>query len=189
MMRHDVLVYDESGQPLDLSGINSWSKRLADVDVTEMAQTMAVNSMAPFILCSRLKLLLSPPKQDQAPLYYNHIVNVTALEGKFNVGKKSGGHPHTNMSKAALNMLTLTASRSYAAEGILMNAADTGWVTDMAPKGLGAQSRIHETFVGPPLDDLDGASRVLDPVFVHINSGGVDTSNGHFWKDYMKSSW
>lgn len=93
------------------------------------------------------------------------------------------------MSKAALNMLTLTAARSYAADGILMNSVDTGWVTDMAPKGIGAQSRIHETFVGPPLDDLDGAARVLDPIFSHVLSGGRDTSNGHFWKDYMKANW
>ena len=183
------LTFDESGQPLDLSGVNSWSKRLAEVDVTEMAQTMAVNSMAPFILCSRLKQLLSPVNSRLEGMLYSHIINVTALEGKFNVGKKSGGHPHTNMSKAALNMLTLTASRAYASDGILMNSVDTGWVTDMAPKGLGAQAKIHETFIGPPLDDLDGASRVLDPVFDHINSGGKDTSNGHFWKDYMKSNW
>lgn len=184
------LTFDESGQPLDLSGVNSWSKRLAEVDVTEMAQTMAVNSMAPFILCSRLKDLLSRAyKLSDRERRYSHIVNVTALEGKFNVGKKSGGHPHTNMSKAALNMLTLTASRAYAADGILMNSVDTGWVTDMAPRGLGAQAKIHETFIGPPLDDLDGASRVLDPIFAHLASGGEDTSNGHFLKDYMKSNW
>lgn len=186
------LVYDESGQPLDLSGVNSWSKRLAEVDLEEMSQTMAVNATAPFLLCSRLKHLLLPQglrRSAHDKVTYSHIINVNALEGKFNVGKKSGGHPHTNMAKAALNMMTLTCARQYASEGILMNSVDTGWVTDMAPKGVGAQSRIHETFVGPPLDDLDGAARVLDPIFNHVSSGGRETHFGHFWKDYMKSNW
>ena len=104
------LTYDESGQPLDLSGVNSWSRRCGEVGVSEMAQTMAVNAMAPFILCSRLKPLLMPQSSEEdEPIVeedsgrrtmrrrYNHIVNVTALEGKFNVGKKSGGHPHVSM--------------------------------------------------------------------------------------------
>lgn len=118
-----------------------------------------------------------------------HIVNVNALEGKFNVGKKSTGHPHTNMAKAALNMLTLTSAREYARSSIYMSSVDTGWVTDMSPGGLGGASRAHETFVGPPLDDEDGAARVLDPVFSFINSAGAVKMYGHFYKDYMKASW
>jgi hypothetical protein len=59
----------------------------------------------------------------------------------------------------------------------------------MSPGGLGATAAKHETFVGPPLDDEDGAARVLDPVFSHVNGGGVDKKCGNFYKDYLKASW
>ena len=180
-------VLDESGQPLDASGSNSWSRRLEEVSTEETAQTMAVNAISPFILCAKLKELLRPPDMRADP--WGHVVNVSSLEGKFNVGKKSGGHPHTNMAKAALNMMTLTSARDYARSGILMNSVDTGWITDMAPGNVGNASRERETFVGPPLDEVDGASRVLDPVFVHVNSGGKEKTHGQFLKDYLRASW
>lgn len=184
------LVYlDESGQPLDNNVNNSWSKKLGEVNTIEMASTMAVNSISPFILCSKLKpIMMSKKNNSNSNSNYSHIINVTALEGKFNVGKKSGGHPHTNMSKAALNMMTLTAARDYARDGILMNCVDTGWITDNSPGGIGATSKMHETFVGPPLDDIDGASRVLDPIFSHLNDNRIKEF-GHFYKDYLKASW
>jgi len=197
--RNGLILLDEVGQPLDQSGSNSWSKRLGEIDTFEMAQTLACNAMAPFVLCSKLLNLLNSNIDDEIDIKYSHIVNVTALEGKFNCGKKSGGHVHTNMSKAALNMLTLTSSRDYARNGIIMNCCDTGWCTDMCPNGVGAVNRTHETFVGPPLDDEDGASRVLDPIFTHTNDYNdyrkKDNRNvfkinfGNFYKDYFKASW
>jgi len=100
------------------------------------------------------------------------------------------------MSKAALNMLTLTSSRDYARMGIIMNCCDTGWCTDMSPHGIGNVNRTHETFVGPPLDDEDGASRVLDPIFTFLNEYRKSNRNdkikinfGNFYKDYYKASW
>eukprot|EP01036_Dinobryon_divergens_P026302 gene26302-34929_t len=168
-----TVVLDESGQPLDLSGVNSWSRRLVDVSREELISTMNVNAVAPFIFMRNAGL----------------VVNVTALEGKFNVGKKSSGHPHTNMAKAALNMLTLTCAREWARSSVYVSSVDTGWVTDMAPGGVGASSLAHETFIGPPLDDEDGAARVLDPVFSYANSQGDIKMFGHFYKDYMKASW
>jgi NAD(P)-dependent dehydrogenase (short-subunit alcohol dehydrogenase family) len=177
---------DESAQPIDASGSNSWSRRLHEVSTPELVQTMVVNSVAPFILAARLKPLLAP-RQEGDPL--GHIVNVSSLEGKFNVGKKSTHHPHTNSAKAALNMMTLTSARDYARSGILMNAVDTGWITDMAPLGAGASARVHEAFVGPPLDEVDGAARILDPLFVHVQSGGKEKMVGLFLKDYMSASW
>lgn len=178
---------DESGQPVDTTTENSWSRVLEEVSTHELLTTLAVNSIAPFILCSKLKGVLKPCKGGDERL--GHIVNVSSLEGKFNVGKKSSHHPHTNCAKAALNMLTLTSGREYASSGILLNAVDTGWITDMAPLGSGASSKIHEAFVGPPLDEIDGASRVLDPIFVHVNSGGKERMSGLFLKDYHVASW
>lgn len=181
------LIMDESGQPVDLAPENSWSRRLEDVSISEVTQTIAVNSISPFVLCSKLKQLLRPAAAGDP---FGHIVNVSSLEGKFNVGKKSTFHPHTNCAKAALNMLTLTSAREYARSGILMNAVDTGWITDWAPNGnTGASSRMHETFVNPPLDEIDGAARVLDPIFIHINSGGKEKVYGQFLKDYCRASW
>lgn len=117
---------------------------------SELLQTLSANAVAPFVLCSRLREALAPPEADGA---WGHIVNVSALEGKFSVGKKSGGHPHTNMAKAALNMLTCTSANTMAQERILINCVDTGWVTDMAPGGVGAKASMHATHVGPPLDE------------------------------------
>ncbi|CAE7634551.1 unnamed protein product [Symbiodinium pilosum] len=156
---------DDSRQPLDLSAQNSWSRRLEEVDTLELLQTLAANTAAPFILCSKLATALAP-KEESEP--YGHIVNVSALEGKFSVKNKSSGHPHTNMAKAALNMMTHTACKDMYRRRILMNCVDTGWVTDMAPGGVGAVAASHETWVGPPLDEEDGAARVLDPVFSHL---------------------
>ena len=99
------------------------------------------------------------------------------------------GHHHTNMAKAALNMMTLTCARDFSHSNIYMSSVDTGWVTDMSPGGVGAASKAHETFVGPPLDDEDGAARVLDPIFLYVNSNGAVKLFGHFYKDYMKASW
>ncbi|CAE7254893.1 unnamed protein product [Symbiodinium necroappetens] len=176
---------DESRQPLDLSAQNSWSRRLEEVETLELLQTLAANTAAPFILCSKLAAALAP-KDESEP--YGHIVNVSALEGKFSVKNKSPGHPHTNMAKAALNMMTHTACKDMYRRRILMNCVDTGWVTDMAPGGVGAVAASHETWIGPPLDEEDGAARVLDPVFSHL----LDPTwllRGKFFKNYYVCGW
>ena len=169
----------------------------------ELLHTLAANAVAPFILCSRLAPLLAPlarSKEDDeggsssegghaAQRVFGHIINVSALEGKFSVGKKGSGHPHTNMSKAALNMLTLTSAGQMYQEGVLVNAVDTGWITDMAPGGVGAVAATHETHVAPPLDAVDGAARVLDPIFSHVRDPEGWRVRGKFWKDYAVSHW
>ncbi len=159
-----AVVLDESGQPLDVSGVNSWSRRLVDVSREELIHTMNVNAVAPFIIMRKLKVILTPSKGGGSgsssggggdryatplsqlesinnaqvfsrneslsdnPTLHNAglVVNVTALEGKFNVGKKSSGHPHTNMAKAALNMLTLTCAREWARSAVYVSSVDTG---------------------------------------------------------------
>ena len=179
---------DETRQPLDLSHTTSWSRRLGEVSTPELLHTLAANAVAPFILCSALRPALAPTAAEEP---YGHIINVSALEGKLAVGKKGAGHPHTNMSKAALNMLTLTSASSLFQERILVNAVDrldTGWVTDMAPGGVGAVAATHATHVGPPLDAVDGAARVLDPIFSHAKAPRTWLVRGKFWKDYAVSN-
>ncbi len=168
-------------QQVDLRGVNSWRLKLADVPTAEMLEVQLVNSIAPFILCSKLKpLMLRHPTGEK------HIVNVSAVEGQFARHTKTDKHPHTNMAKAALNMMTYTSSRDYAKDGIFMNAVDTGWVTDEDPAALSARKQEDHDFQ-PPLDIVDGAARVCDPFFSGLATG--KHSWGNFLKDYVPTGW
>jgi NAD(P)-dependent dehydrogenase (short-subunit alcohol dehydrogenase family) len=141
---------------------------------------MLVNAMAPFALCSRLEPLL---RRSRSPDRY--VVNVSAMEGRFGRGTKTSRHPHTNMAKAALNMLTRTAAGRLAAAGVYMNSVDTGWVTEENPHPKRARLRA-KGFV-PPLDEVDGAARVYDPVVRGVRDG--ERLSGLFLKDYRPTSW
>ncbi|SEL74036.1 Enoyl-(Acyl carrier protein) reductase [Stigmatella aurantiaca] len=172
---------DADLQQVDLREVNSWRLRLAEVATAEMLEVHLVNAVAPFILCGKLKPLMLRNRSRMG-----HIVNVSAMEGSFSRGKKTDKHPHTNMAKAALNMMTLTSAGDYARDGIFMNAVDTGWVTDEDPI-LHAQRKQEEFDFHPPLDIVDGAARVVDPVFMAVNSG--HGAWGNFFKDYRHTSW
>jgi NAD(P)-dependent dehydrogenase (short-subunit alcohol dehydrogenase family) len=172
---------DADLQQLDLRTQNSWRLTLAEVKTPEMIEVQLVNAVAPFILCSRLKpLMLRAKSGDQ------HIVNVSAMEGIFSRGTKTDRHPHTNMAKAALNMLTLTSARDYVQDGIHMNAVDTGWVTDEDP-AVHATRKKQDLDFEPPLDIVDGAARLCDPFFSGLLTG--EHLWGKFLKDYKPSSW
>ncbi len=172
---------DADLQQVDLRQQNTWRLALADVPTAEMLEVQLVNAVAPFILCARLKpLMLRVPSRDK------HIVNVSAMEGIFSRGTKTDKHPHTNMAKAALNMMTLTASRDYVNDGIHMNAVDTGWVTDEDP-AIHADRKKAELDFAPPLDIVDGAARVCDPFFSGLLTG--EHVYGKFLKDYKSSNW
>jgi len=172
---------DADLQQVDLRQQNTWRLALAEVPTAEMLEVQLVNAVAPFILCARLKpLMMRVPTGDK------HIVNVSAMEGIFSRGTKTDKHPHTNMAKAALNMMTLTAARDYVNDGIHMNAVDTGWVTDEDP-AIHADRKKNELDFQPPLDIVDGAARICDPFFSGLLTG-VHVS-GKFLKDYKPSNW
>jgi NAD(P)-dependent dehydrogenase (short-subunit alcohol dehydrogenase family) len=172
---------DADLQQVDLRNVNSWRLKLGDVKTSEMIEIQLVNAVAPFVLCNRLSGLM---KRDFTGC--KHIVNVTAMEGKFLRFKTSGRHPHTNMAKAALNMLTHTSAPDLATFGIFMNAVDTGWVTDEDPAPLARlKQQLHD--FQPPLDIVDGAARVCDPFFDGINSELHWC--GKFLKDYQPIDW
>ena len=172
---------DADLQQVDLRKVNSWRLKLGEIETTEMIEVQLVNSVAPFVLCNRFSEIM---KKDNTGK--KHIINVSAMEGKFYKNFKEDRHPHTNMAKAALNMLTHTSSGTLAKSGIFMNAVDTGWVTDEDPAELAKKKQELFDFQ-PPLDIVDGAARVLDPLFDGINTG--KHWSGKFLKDYQPISW
>lgn len=172
---------DADLQQVDYRKTNSWRLKLGEIETTEMLEVQLVNSIAPFVLCNRLAELMKKENTGQ-----KHIINVSAMEGKFHRFKKEDRHPHTNMAKAALNMLTHTSAGTLAKDGIFMNAVDTGWVTDEDPAELSRKkTEIHD--FQPPLDIVDGAARVMDPLFDGINTGKHWC--GKFLKDFRPIDW
>ena len=168
-------------QQVDLRSINSWRLRLAEVSTVELLEVQLVNSIAPFLLNARLKpLMLRVSTRDK------HIVNVSAMEGVFYRAYKTDKHPHTNMAKAALNMLTRTSAQDYARDGIHMNSVDTGWITDEDPAEI-ARRKTEELGFHPPLDQVDAAARICDPIFSGFLTG--EHQWGQFLKDYQIANW
>jgi len=172
---------DQDLQQIDLRDRNSWRLLLHEVPVVELLEVHLVNAVAPFILNARLKpLMLRTPERDK------HIVNVSAMEGQFYRNFKTTRHPHTNMAKAALNMMTRTSAADYHHDGIHMNSVDTGWITDEDPAQIAARKTAEHRF-HPPLDIVDGAARIVDPIISGINSGAHVW--GQFLKDYKPTEW
>ena len=172
--------FDEDLQQVDLREMNSWRLRMHEVETPELLEVQLVNAIAPYILNARLKPLML-----RTPGSHKHIVNVSAIEGQFYRATKTDKHAHTNMAKAALNMMTRTSAPDFVKDGIHMNAVDTGWITDEDPAVHAA--RKAEAGFSPPLDIIDGAARIVDPIFV----GQITGENvwGQFLKDYKPAPW
>jgi NAD(P)-dependent dehydrogenase (short-subunit alcohol dehydrogenase family) len=173
--------YDQHGQQVDLRKENSWTMTLETTPVSELLQAQIVNCTVPFMLIQRLTPMLARAKSptNQA---HGFIINVSAAEGQFYAHSKSNRHPHTNIAKAGLNMIVRTCAGSYMRDHcIAMNCVDTGFVTNEFPHEH--KNSIHV----PPLDEIDGAARVLDPIFTAFITNTIFF--GRFFKDYMIADW
>jgi NAD(P)-dependent dehydrogenase (short-subunit alcohol dehydrogenase family) len=178
---------DINGQQLDLRSTNSWLLKMEEVSTPEIMECMFINAIAPFVLNSRLKPLMAFPNDDTRPDRF--IINVSAMEGKF-YRYKMPNHPHTNMAKAALNMMTRTSAEDLSkSHRIYMNAVDTGWINDENPlerANKTAETNLFQT----PIDEIDAAARILDPIFTGIAAGREgDKLYGKFLKDFKETEW
>ena len=181
-----VTVMGGDGQPYDFSkGKNSWNFEFDEIPFQEFTEVQIINTWTPYYLCVKLKpLMMNSPFPDK------YIVNVTSVEGIFNHYKRSS-HVHTNMAKAALNMFTRTCGSYLKDIGIYMTCVDTGWVSPMNEMNSlldkDKKNSYENEFVNVPLDELDGAMRVLHPIIE-----GIKNKNylyGILLKDYVKSPW
>lgn len=183
----DVLIPSATTAPdLDAGGLipdrvpaNSWSKKVDEIDPVEMLEVQLINVTVPFLLVSNLRAAMAAARSAR-----RYVVNVSAVEGQFGRHYKNPTHPHTNMAKAALNMLTRTSSPDLRRDGIYMNSVDTGWITDERPYA----QRAHEASAGfrAPLDLADGAARVYDPI---VRGELGEEIFGCFLKDYGPAPW
>ncbi|GGH63151.1 NAD(P)-dependent dehydrogenase (short-subunit alcohol dehydrogenase family) [Filimonas zeae] len=174
--------FDKDHQQIDLRPDNSWTQLLQHIDTVEMLETQLVNVTVPFMLNSQLR-----PMLQRSPFDRKFIINVSAMEGQFNRSSKTPFHPHTNMAKAALNMMTRTAAQEYALDQIFMNSVDTGWITQENPHPKKERLYEEEAFV-PPLDETDGMARIYDPVVQGLTRPELPLF-GHFLKDYLPHAW
>jgi NAD(P)-dependent dehydrogenase (short-subunit alcohol dehydrogenase family) len=184
-------VLDQDLQQVDLRAHNSWRLTLAEVPTLELLEVLLVNATAPFVMAARLKPLMlrsavPPPGTATSADAARHVVMVSAVEGQFYREHKTDRHPHTNMAKAGLNMLVRTSAPDYARDGIHLNAVDTGWVTDEDPAHLAARKAEEHAF-SPPLDVVDGAARILAPIFDGFRTR--QHASGTFFKDYHPTPW
>ena len=175
----DGTAIDAGGLLPDLVDSNSWVETVDQVDPLELLEVQLCNSVAPFILLSRLT-----PAMKASAARRKYVVNVSAMEGIFSRGYKGPGHPHTNMAKAALNMLTRTSAGELYQDGILVTAVDTGWITDERPHT--SKMRLADEGFRAPLDLVDGAARVYDPIVQ--GEAGIDLY-GCFLKDFEPYPW
>jgi NAD(P)-dependent dehydrogenase (short-subunit alcohol dehydrogenase family) len=113
------------------------------------------------------------------------------MEGRF-YKYKQPTHPHTNMAKAALNMMTRTSASDFAKAGIYMTAVDTGWINDEKPAAAAAADASTHNFQ-TPIDEIDAAARVLDPIIAPLlrlaKGEEAKPPYGVFLKDYDVCEW
>jgi NAD(P)-dependent dehydrogenase (short-subunit alcohol dehydrogenase family) len=167
---------DVNNEGIDLREKNTWALKLDEVSLVEFMEVQTINSTAPFIIVGKLREMM---KRD-SDINDKFIINVSSMEGQFYKPFKAVTHPHTNMAKASLNMMTRTSGLDYARDNIYMNSVDTGWITN-------ENANFWEKQFTPPLDEVDGAARVLAPIWDALRT--KECKHSLFYKDYKSVFW
>ncbi|WP_406334996.1 SDR family NAD(P)-dependent oxidoreductase [Streptomyces sp. NBC_00203] len=183
--RHlDGSAIDAGGLVPDVVDTNTWVQSIDQISPVELLETQLCNYTAPFILISNLRSVMAEAAR-KAESKRAYVVNVSAMEGVFGRGYKGAGHPNTNAAKAAMNMVTRTSAQEmFQTDGILMTSVDTGWITDERPHH--DKLRLAEEGFHAPLDLVDGAARVYDPI---VRGEHGEDLYGVFMKDYAPGKW
>jgi NAD(P)-dependent dehydrogenase (short-subunit alcohol dehydrogenase family) len=154
---------------------SSWMQTLSEIPYEDMISAHSINTFVPLILIRELLPIMgSPIPSDLPPLAPNpqsgktckplgHIINVSSREGLFeytpSAESKNGHHVHTNVTKAALNMITQTESGPvWKGRRVAMNSVDPGYMSaapEIVAKGMEC-----------PINWTDGAARVMWPIVV-----------------------
>lgn len=153
---------------------HAWTYSVDEVPAAELTEVLLVNAAAPFLLVGGLRAAL-----ERCPRAHRFIVNVSGLDGQFGRDYKSHRHAHVNMSKAALNMLTRTVAPELAEQRIFMCSVDAGWVTHEGRASARRKARAQGFL--PPLDEIDAAARIYDPI---VRGLAGDPVHGVLLKDY-----
>ncbi|KAM7190695.1 3-oxoacyl-reductase 4 [Rhypophila sp. PSN 637] len=171
---------------------SSWVQSVSEIPYEDIISAHAVNAFVPLILCRELLPLMGelksnrppPPPTPQSttssrkatnrtnhippkPLAY--ILNISSREGLFEStpshSHKKGHHVHTNMTKAAINMIVQTEAQTCWEERLVsMNTVDPGYMSS-------APEMDHLFGAQRPLDWEDGVARVLWVVAVGEGEG------------------
>ncbi|MDP2342195.1 MAG: SDR family oxidoreductase [Deltaproteobacteria bacterium] len=184
--------------PYGVAPDESWRAKLKDVSTRELLEVLLINAAAPFVLTRALLPLLR-----RCPRRPRVVVNVTSSEGRFSFSRheeadddgafepldsdgrgerrgKSARHPHLNMAKAALNMMTRTSASELSKDHIVLVGVDPGWVSGPLPGGGFKNGRF-------PLDADEAARRVLHPVL--LTARGTPPQRGVLYKNYRPAPW
>jgi NAD(P)-dependent dehydrogenase (short-subunit alcohol dehydrogenase family) len=175
-----VMDLNRFGQPVDNRQKNSWNATLEEIEPLELVEANLINQISPYLLIKGLT-----PLMNKSSFRERFIINVTSSEGQFSYSNKTIFHPHTNMTKAALNMLTRTSAKEYADYSIYMSAVDVGWISTGAKEDL-RKAQFEQGYI-PPLDSVDGAARIMYPVFEKLENG--NTFTGVLLKNYKVEVW
>ncbi|MBK03631.1 MAG: short-chain dehydrogenase [Deltaproteobacteria bacterium] len=171
------------GQPADNRAYTSWEQEIEDVEDFELLEVHMINAMAPFLLMKHLRPLML-----NSPFEKRFIVNVTSIEGQFVTSKKptkGAKHPHTNMTKSALNMLTFSGAHADTKLGLYRVGVDPGWAS--IENGMITREKWIELGVEAPLDFDDAATRITDPIYQSLL---FDVSiHGKLFKDFQVVPW
>lgn len=166
-----------SGSAEETMGKSSWVQTANEIPYEDIISAFSVNSFVPLILCRELLPLMgnemSIGTTTVRPLGY--IINVSSREGIFEDGKgKREYHVHTNMSKAAINMITETEAGAAWKRRVAMNSVDPGYMS-AAPE--------FQSEGGCPIGFEDGAARIMWPIAIGEQKDGM-IIRGRFLKHF-----